>query len=186
MDTKLKDALIAKIIDVTKAWEKSNRGPKPETPEDEKAMKFARLIASKFSGLENSMALLIGELIGEPLLVDYLPFVDREKKGIVPSKQFLAIIPLMPFSSHNYPIGEVAVCLGHGSTGSFMRKDGTVGNNLTWRKDLIRAATEEEIKAMPDFQLQRIADSIANIKGLLGLSNSSNVAVDPRPGYVTR
>lgn len=139
-----RENLIRIISKRTKKWAEEYYPEKEEVSEEysEKALKLHGIILrGSFGCVTDSVTELISELTGEKI-----PPVDRDNEDCteVDLDRLVMVVPLGNDNSHNYELKKPVLAYSN-STHCF-RVDGNMGNSITETKNLLRPATEEEIR----------------------------------------
>lgn len=155
-----KAKLIAVIKANTKAWgEEWNKADKERESLTEKERKVADYLAKGYFGCNNTY---VTELMGILLEKDFKSLASKAVKRFV-ANRFVAVVPVAKFDGHDYVIGEVAVTTKDRQHDGLVTKNGSRGNSLSQGVvSQVRAATDEEIEALPEIQLDTIVE-LSNI-----------------------
>jgi hypothetical protein len=123
-----------------------------EGPRDPAAVRVDEYLMENsdvFGGYREDVIALMEALVGESLRAQY----KAGSKVSYLHHGFAVVVPRGNSNSHNYPLGEPVMMMFNG-TG--LRRDFTMGNNLTeyWKE--VRPATDEEIEGfIADLEAKR-------------------------------
>jgi hypothetical protein len=161
MDAARKAQIIAFLKLVNKTFFKVEEKKEAESKLSEKGKKMLANLQDMASKLDakyvEAMALMASDMLGEDLLT-----LVKNSKDAWKFPMFVTVVPTGNANSHDYELNKPVVMSYSGNITNTapnrgMKRNGSFGNEITLLKTHVRGATEAEIDALEDVQLNALA-----------------------------